>query len=420
MGAANAQWHDTALGRANMTHAQSDNASPVIERIPTLDGAVAACKRRPNPGGAPVILLHGIAVNADIWDLPPIDGPDFSYRSLASILQDAGFDVWLMNLRGCGAPHMLSQPALGQQDWCVDHLILFDLPAVIDAIRAATGRRPLVIGQSLGAMVLAAYLQGATLAPDGQVGRIVADPAVARRRQDDIAAAVFVEIPAALRWPRSAYDEAGRLNWPVLLKDFWKADAGANYPFELLARWGWLEAMILAAGGARLDLLRPDPAARLIDALPPALADAARKAERKIVQAGLNLVGTFTGHTNHRAEVMIRGRRFVIDAIAGGVLRQLAKCVRQGRFVSDLGAAEHAYSDHYHEIELPTLLVLGGRDRIASHEVAREAFYEKLRSSDKTLHFYPEIGHGEFEAAPVATQRVYPPLVEWLNARRGA
>ena len=131
----------------------------------------------------------------------------------------------------------------------------------------------------------------------------------------------------------------------------------------------------------------------------------------------LRLAGTFTGATNHRAEVMLQGRRYVLDHLKAGVLRQLTKCVRARAFVSALGSPDHVYSDHYDLVRLPTLVVHGGRDRIANHDVTRTAFFERVTAADKRFLFYEEIAHGEVEAAPVASEKVYPAIRAWLDER---
>lgn len=402
-------------------------SAPPVESILTEDGATIAVKRRPQPGGVPVIFIHGLSVNADLWDMPTIVGEGFVYRSLASVLYERGYDIWLMNLRGHGAPHMYSAPAPGQEDWCVDHFILYDLPAVVKRVCEQTGQRPFAIGASLGAMTLAGYLQGARPAdaaggvpePGQEAGRIVADPVGARARQAALRGAVFVELPAALRWPRSLYDESGNPRWSALLSDFWRNDGKGNFTFELLSRWGWLETLVQAAGGVPLEALRPDPrGVPLVERLPPALADTVRRAQNSLMQFGLKLIGTFTGCSQHRAEVVIQGRRYIIDHIKAGVLRQLAQCVREGRFVSAGGGPPHVYSDYYHLIEIPTLVIAGGRDRIANAEVTREVFFDKLTAADRSFVLFEDFGHGEFAAAPAACERVYPVIVRWLEQRR--
>lgn len=387
-----------------------------VERVPTTDGANLAVKRRPNPGGIPVILFHGLAVNAEMWDLPPVDTPEFQYRSLASVLDEAGYDVWLVNFRGHGSAHGFSEPPKDCDDWTVDDFILGDVPAVVEHVAQASGQRPFLIGQSMGAMSVAAYLTGAR--PEGENG-VVCDPLLADQRQVALAGAVLVEFPARLRWPRQIYDADGQLRWEKLTQDWWRAESGSNLGFEVAARLRWLEMLIVAFGGVPLDKLRPSGwGDALLERLPQPWAEAWRTLETRAVTAGLDVISKMTGHLNHRAEVLIRGRRYVIDAMKAGVLRQLAECVRQGQFVSWRSEPRCVYSDNYQHVHLPTLLILGGRDRIANAEVAREYFFERITAGDKTLQVYETMAHGEFEAAPLATRLVYPPLLMWLDERR--
>jgi alpha-beta hydrolase superfamily lysophospholipase len=402
-----------------MSAAVAEKHQALIEYVSTSDGARIAIKRRPQAGGPAVIFLHGLAVNADLWNLPEVRGRDFHYRSLAALLHEAGYDIWLVNLRGHGGPHMLSEPPPGQSDWCVDHFVLYDLPAVIDHVTDQTRSRPLVIGASMGAMTLAGYLEGARWNEQTHPPRIVADPEVARLRQRRLAGCVLAEFPAALRWPESLYDTHGRLRWRKLVRDWWRSDGDVNYAFELVARCGWLQAVLEAAGQVPVNWLagngQRDPWYRR---LPAQLAARAEQLERTAVQAMLQLAGTFTGATNHRAEVMLAGRRQVLDHMKAGVLRQLAKCVRHRAFVSDTGTPDHVYSDYYELIELPTLVVQGGRDRIANADVTRTAFYDRIRATDKQFLLYGQIAHGELEAAPVASEKVYPEILAWLNTRK--
>lgn len=401
--------------------AAPQTAHPQTACVPTEDGARIAVKRRPNPGAIPVIFLHGLAVNADLWDLPEVRGKDFHYRSLASVLHEAGYDIWLVNLRGHGGPHMLSEPAAGQADWCVDHFVVYDLPAVVDRVVAETGRRPFVIGASMGSMTLAGYVQGAVYLCGEGAGRIAADPRLAQARQKQLAGCVFAEFPAALRWPDSLYDERGRLQWRNLLRDWWRNDGDINYPFEMLSRWGWLHAVLEAAGQVPVNwIVAEQQGEPWYRKLPAPLASGVEAVERAVVQAMLRMAGTFTGATNHRAEVMLQGRRYVLDHMKSGVLKQLSKCVRRRAFVSDLGTPDHVYSDCYELVEAPTLVVQGGRDRIANAEVVRSAFFDRIRAVDKRFLYYADIAHGELEAAPIASEKVYPEIVAWMDERRGA
>lgn len=394
----------------------SDLQSDQIERLRTADGATVAVRHKPVSRGTPTVLLHGLASNGAVWDLPEVRGEGFHFRSLVSLLQESGFDVYLVNFRGHGAPDMLSTPAPDQSDWCVDHFVLYDLPAVVDYVIEQTGRKPFILGASMGAMTLAGYLQGTRLEGAGEAQRVVADAALARRRQSRLAGCVLVEFPAALRWPASAYDERGRLDWQRVLNGWWQQRSETNYPFEIAARMRWLEALIVAYGNVPFGSFRPhedrEPWYRR---LPQRWQEPMAQLERGAMQTLLNVTGVFTGSKHHRAEVILAGRRFAIDDVSAGVMQQLAKCVRRGAFVSEIGTPDHVYSDHYELVELPVLVVQGGRDRIASAAVTREAFFDRISSADKTWLFDETMAHGEIQAAPAPCERLYPEIIKWLT-----
>jgi alpha-beta hydrolase superfamily lysophospholipase len=397
-----------------------------IERILTADGATVALRRRP-ADGPPVIFLHGLSVNADLWNLPDVVTPEYRYRSLARCMQDAGFDVHLVNWRGHGAPHMHSTPAPGQRDWCLDHFILYDLPAVVDHVVARRKAPPVIIAASMGSMSLAGYLEGARRVSDAGGERVVADQQLAIERQAALAGAVFTEMPATLRWPLSPYDERGRLQWQRLLRNWHRHDSDLNFPFELFSRSRVLQALVDQVGEIPTQRLVPKRRPQMTDGPFPAStstdwqpASLRERFEIAAVRLGLHIAGTFTGGTHHRAEVMLRGRRYVMDHQKAGVLRQLTKCVRARRFVSAIGAPDLVYSDHYDMIELPTLVVQGGRDRIANPGYARTDFFDRLGAHDKTFRLYEPIAHGEIEAAPYACTHIYPELVRWCRERTTA
>src|SRR5690606_16444530 len=117
----------------------------------------------------------------------------YVFRPLPRILHELGYDVWLMNLRGHGWPHMYSSPPDGQRDWTLDHFIAYDLPAVVEHVGAARGQKPWLIANSLGAMITAGYLQGATITGAGRAARVTATEELARCRQEQIRGAVLIE-----------------------------------------------------------------------------------------------------------------------------------------------------------------------------------------------------------------------------------
>jgi pimeloyl-ACP methyl ester carboxylesterase len=383
--------------------------------IPTADGARLAVKRRPVAGGVPVVLAHGLGANANQWDLPAVRAADYHYQSFASQLQAHGFDVWMLNVRGCGWPSMHSEPPRGQRDCNVDHYITCDLPAVIDHVARVTGERPLVAGQSMGAMMLGAYLVGAVRERDASGGeRIVLSEAAATARQAALRGCVFIEIPAVLKWPASVY-RGGRLHWRRLLRP-WQRDPLSNYAVEMLARALWLERPLTAVGGIPLERLRGRPERPdWWQRLPGAWQDRSRGLYMGAIQRLLDLTSSITGARHHRAEVVHYGRRLMIDRLQAGALRQFAKCIRMAAFVSDTGAPDVVYSDHYDRITLPVLCTAGGRDRIANAGVANEVFFQRIRSADKQFLLFEELSHGEFGLAPITCKRVYPPILAWLS-----
>ncbi|CAH2056967.1 unnamed protein product, partial [Iphiclides podalirius] len=104
------------------------------------------CSRQP---GRPLILMHGLLMSSDTW----LDaGPG---ASLAYLLADACFDLWLGNIRGnCyGRRHATLDPDADHEFWdfSVDEMGAYDVPAIVDHVLNQTGSdRVDYIGYSQG------------------------------------------------------------------------------------------------------------------------------------------------------------------------------------------------------------------------------------------------------------------------------
>jgi pimeloyl-ACP methyl ester carboxylesterase len=394
-------------------------------RIDTLDGAQLFLKRRRLPSALrrPVLFLHGLAVNSALWDLPDVSTPRIRYHSLSTELVRRGYDVWLLNFRGHGARDARSLPPPDQADYCVDHFALFDLPAALAAVsEEAHGARPVVIGASMGAMVTAAYLTGATVSAPGPASGVGSgamivrsDAAVAAERQSQIAGVCLVDFPAALRWPTSLYDTDGRVRWREFLRRG-ASRSERNLAYEFLSRLGWLEVMLGAVGEVRLDWLHPgsDWQARRAR-LPRPLRAIVDGVDGAVSRSFTAVANAWKGSNHFNADLFRYGLRFAADHLKAGVLKQLGKSVRAASFVSGLGSTDHDYPSAYPLINVPTQVLMGGCDNVAHAGVTREVFFDRIASDRKEFHLFEDYAHGDCEYAASAPERVYPLVVDWLE-----
>ncbi|XP_016467317.2 triacylglycerol lipase 2 [Nicotiana tabacum] len=133
--------------------------------VRTDDGYILSVQRIPEGrvgGGGqnrqPVLLQHGVLVDGATWLLNPPE------QSLAMILADNGFDVWISNIRGTrySRRHVTLDPNDSEfWNWTWDDLVAHDLPAVIDFIFKQTGQKTHYVGHSMGTLIaLASFSEG--------------------------------------------------------------------------------------------------------------------------------------------------------------------------------------------------------------------------------------------------------------------
>ncbi len=92
---------------------------------------------RPDPGKLPVILCHGLGLNATFWTITEFHLP--------AQLNARGYDVYVFDIRGSGenaqigrherVNTLLRQTFLkerGERCWTVDDLVRFDMPAILE------------------------------------------------------------------------------------------------------------------------------------------------------------------------------------------------------------------------------------------------------------------------------------------------
>nr|GEX24115.1 triacylglycerol lipase 2-like [Tanacetum cinerariifolium] len=135
--------------------------------VTTEDGFILSVQRIPEgrDGGSggegtrpPVLLQHGVLVDGLTWLL---NSPE---QSLALILADNGYDVWIANTRGTSYSrrHVSLDPSMHEfWDWTWDEIASSDLPAVIAYIFQQTNQKIHYVGHSLGTLIaLASFSEG--------------------------------------------------------------------------------------------------------------------------------------------------------------------------------------------------------------------------------------------------------------------
>ena len=149
------------LIRGEVAHPVTRDGWPLtVEHFPPSATAAVMRKR-------PVILCHGILANRRFFELE-------GESSLPAVLARAGFDVWLVDLRGRhdgGAPPAPAGGLFGKYDYDVDTFMRDDMDALLAYVIARTGAPDVAwVGHSLGGMI--AYARLGTMG-DPRIGALV-------------------------------------------------------------------------------------------------------------------------------------------------------------------------------------------------------------------------------------------------------
>ncbi|XP_022758991.1 triacylglycerol lipase 2-like [Durio zibethinus] len=129
----------------------------LLGQVTTQDGYILSVQRIPvgrsggTPGNRPPVLLqHGLLMDGITWLLLPPE------QSLAFVLADNGFDVWLANSRG--TKYSKGHTSLSPDDpaywnWSWDELVAYDLPATFQYVHDQTGQKLHYVGHSQDQML---------------------------------------------------------------------------------------------------------------------------------------------------------------------------------------------------------------------------------------------------------------------------
>lgn len=353
----------SASAASGCVHAPPTGAVPPARHtVPTEDGWHLALHRMPVPEGAPartrpVILCHGLASNRHSLDLA-------AGASLARHLAGAGFDVWMLDLRGHGdsreppddRPHARAKARRNFDDY-----VRRDLPAAIEYVRTRTGAEGVAwVGHSMGGMVAYAYL-----------GTFDEDPGEDDR--DGIDVLVTIASPGSLK-------RTGLLRVIGKLTGFTQL-----FPQVYLRPFGRAHAAVFGGFAPfHLDNLvynRENLTAR----------------ERQLL-AGTGL-----------------------ENLSRGEVRQFRRWMKQDAFASV--DRRDDYAGALGGIDEPALLLSGTADVIVPPSSVQFVM-ARLGSPDKTHRILGrsegdprDWGHVDIAAGHLAATEVFPLIVEWLAAR---
>ncbi len=125
-----------------------------VHQVSTSDGwqlTLYRYKGELGPEMPPVLVCHGVGANHANMDL---DGE----RSLARHLRARGRDVWMVDLRGCGASDRPSLMRGRRGGYPFDTLAFLDVPAAVTAVVEHTGATEIDwVGFSMGGLLAYAY-----------------------------------------------------------------------------------------------------------------------------------------------------------------------------------------------------------------------------------------------------------------------
>ena len=317
----------------------------------------------PDPSKLPVVLCHGLGLNGTFWTITePAD------RHLPAQLLARGYEVFLFDFRGSGESARLGAlgevnarlrqtPFLeaGEGRWTVDEIIGYDVPAVLDYVKNATGSdRVNWVGHSLGGMLLFAYLE-----TSGRPDRV----------------ANFVAMGSTITFDR--FPQADMLR--------------ANRGLRFLARF---------CSPGRLG--RPLTYARL---------------------PGMDHIDQFYfTKANVDRGTVSRFYGYTLEDTGRAALKQLDPYLEYGHFVSADRTVD--YSARLPEVKAPVLMIAGDGDVMSDVPSTRLTF-DALSSPDKTFfrfgraegHF-ADYGHCDLVWSRYAPDEIFPPLIDWLDARQ--
>jgi pimeloyl-ACP methyl ester carboxylesterase len=314
----------------------------------------------PDPGKLPVILCHGLGLNATFWTITD--------NHLPAQLAARGYEVYLFDIRGSGENGKLGTNdrlnrvlrgtplrERGESSWTVDDLVRFDMPAILDYVQRETGKSQVNwIGHSLGGMMIFPFLELST-----EPERI----------------ANFVGMGSTIIQARTPQSEMLRANWAI-------------------------RSLLSVASAGRLG--RPLTYVRM---------------------PGLGMIDRFYYTAeNVDPSTISRFYGYALEDPGPGALRQFTPYLKHGHLLSADKRID--YSARLGEVSVPTLMVAGAKDLISDVPSTRMTFDalgsadKALVVFGKANGHVADYGHCDLAWSRYAPREVFSVVIDWLDRRQ--
>lgn len=360
-----------------------EDFTPRLFEAETADGITLRGKRYANPGSVPLILIAGICSNGFQYDLA------FEECNFALYFARRGYDVWVSNLRGTGREPYKSDG--GDFSHCVQDKGIYDVKALVETVTRETGKKPVLIGHSMGSVVSLVYLMGISYRVENGRKRIVPDPGLAAEHNRAVTAHVSMGGPPCFRWPRDCWH-------------FW----AIRNPLTRL----WLRGsrMVLGRLAARKKQVRVEDATvgliRLMPRLGPRLlripfsffANLRNMSDETFLETALSGISDIS---------MNEAYQFTDAALTGDFLESRA-------ILGDFPGEPHNYTRSIHLVSAPILFVTGEKDAVNPRTVHDYGF-ERVSSAVKEFVRCDGYGHIDLLLGLDARKDVFPRIADWLD-----
>lgn len=350
------------------------------------NGLVMRGKRYRNTGAVPLILMHGFAGNGYNFDLP------FEDCNFALYLARRGYDVWIANFPGAGREPYKSDG--GDFTHSIEDLVVHVAPALLDAVTLDTGRKPVWIGHSMGAVVAYGYLQGVRhLEVEGRM-RLVPDDGRAKECNGRIEALVSMAGPTCFRWPSGS-----KLHWLV------------ETPLSRVVL-RWTLRLLTGLSGLLPRVPVEDMAIRLPGIFPRSGVFLFRKA--------LSFSKLFINLDNVSDEVFLETLLCGASDVSMTETIQMVEAMINRDFTEsaasngDAAGEPHNYTEGIDRITVPVLFVTGDADSV-NYRTVYETGYLKVSSDIREYRCFPDFSHLDLVLGREAGKRVHPFVADWLD-----